>query len=617
MKFENTLSTQETGVYCWVENAINPAIGFTYDEDTNIMTIPDSEVCYDFRIVISSYVRAQFSLNGGALTDYGWNQIKFVHRDWTWNAETSTLKGTRGTIGLKESYFELAGHTFAGAQVNGSDEVVQSLSIRSDMTVDILWQCDGTTLTHVPAKAATCTEAGSIAHYICTCGKLYAEDKTTVLTSVTLPVDPDNHVGMDSTTGKCACGEMIAVASVTVGSEVTYYKTLQEAMAAADQKTATVKLLTDGEITEITAFISPSNVTLNLNGKNVTASANVSVYEDAALTITGSGNWEYNKTLIFVYAGGELTIENGNFTVTAPTGQIVNSSGELIINGGTFTSKNHEGTPIVLYNSGTATISGEPVFIGADDHTDEYGDTYFGKEFSLHVNSKLDLSAVTGSMDGWRVKNGYGQDGVTVGQNLILPASGYALKVGDEFVTTLARGEIGTIVAHKHDYTTTKNDDHHHWTVCACGATTEQVEHTFTYTPVTGKEVHIVGCSGCTASEEIPHEFTYGVCVCGATPVAKVGDTFYVSIHNALRAAEEISGCTLTLLEDITLTSMSSTAAYTNKGTFTLDLNGKTLSSNKGTLSVSGSANLIIKDSAGGGKIISTGSMPSIRPAAR
>ena len=104
---------------------------------------------------------------------------------------------------------------------------------------------------------------------------------------------------------------------------------------------------------------------------------------------------------------------------------------------------------------------------------------------------------------------------------------------------------------------------------------------------------------------------TNGKCTvdgCGYQYAAKVGDSFYETIHKALRVAEGINGCTLTLLDDATLTSMSSYASYVNTGTFTLDLNGKTLSSNKRTLEVMGSADLTIRDSIGGGKIVSTGS---------
>ena len=204
VKFANTVSQKETGVRVSAGNADYPVFDFTYDEATNIMTIPASVVDQVGYIGVDAYVRVQFNLHGGALTKDG--EGKFTHYGSTWNEETSTLRVYyERTLGPWSEYFQLAGHTFAGMKVDGSEEVVQSLSIRSDMTVDILWNCtDTTTLTHVPAKDATCIEAGNIAHYVCTCGKLYAEDKTTVLTAdeVKTDVDPDNH-DFDRATGVC------------------------------------------------------------------------------------------------------------------------------------------------------------------------------------------------------------------------------------------------------------------------------------------------------------------------------------------------------------------------------------------------------------------------------
>ncbi|MBR2420821.1 MAG: leucine-rich repeat domain-containing protein, partial [Oscillospiraceae bacterium] len=212
VKFANTVSQKETGVRVSAGNADYPVFDFTYDEATNIMTIPASVVDQVGYIGVDAYVRVQFNLHGGALTKDG--EREFNRFGGAWDEETATLKVYYNRLlDLEPEYFQLDGHTFAGAKVDGSDEVVQSLSFTGDATVDILWQCD--TLTHVPAKDATCTEAGNIAHYTCTCDKLYAEDKTTVLTAdeVKIDVDPDNH-DFDPATGVCtACG---AVKTYTV-----------------------------------------------------------------------------------------------------------------------------------------------------------------------------------------------------------------------------------------------------------------------------------------------------------------------------------------------------------------------------------------------------------------
>ena len=80
-------------------------------------------------------------------------------------------------------------------------------------------------------------------------------------------------------------------------------------------------------------------------------------------------------------------------------------------------------------------------------------------------------------------------------------------------------------------------------------------------------------------------------------------ETPYSSFENALDAAQRTQGGTLTLLNDVTTTQTD-----INSGTFTLDLNGHTLTSGyNATLVVRGGGSLTIQDSAGGG-VISTSS---------
>ena len=160
------------------------------------------------------------------------------------------------------------------------------------------------------------------------------------------------------------------------------------------------------------------------------------------------------------------------------------------------------------------------------------------------------------------------------------------------------------------DYSNTNETIGHKWVDGICSVCDEVCGHDGGTATCTEKAVcDICGESYGELAAHTPD--TNGKCTvdgCGYQHVAKVGDSFYETIHKALWAAEGINGCTLTLLDDVTLTSMSSYASYVNTGTFTLDLNGKTLSSNKRTLEVMGSADLTIRDSIGGGKIVSTDS---------
>ncbi|MBQ3011066.1 MAG: hypothetical protein IJD81_07725, partial [Oscillospiraceae bacterium] len=198
---------------------------------------------------------------------------------------------------------------------------------------------------------------------------------------------------------------------------------------------------------------------------------------------------------------------------------------------------------------------------------------------------------------GWTVTDGNGSSVTVENDSFIMPAS--AVTVSTDFGLCY---HIGS----SHTTGTNSGSNNHIYTCTLCKL--EAVESCYggTATCVAKAVCTVCGTAYGELAEHAPD--ANGKCTtpnCGYQYPAKVGDTFYESIHKALRAAEGISGCTLTLLDDITLTSGSSTASYTNQGTFTLDLNGKTLSSNQGTLSVLGSANLTIKDSVGGGKLLS------------
>ena len=96
--------------------------------------------------------------------------------------------------------------------------------------------------------------------------------------------------------------------------------------------------------------------------------------------------------------------------------------------------------------------------------------------------------------------------------------------------------------------------------------------------------------------------------VCGTQGVAMVNDEFYVSIDTALAKAESTNGATVKLLADI---DMGTATLRINSGVFTLDLNGKILSNNEDRglafITINGSTQLTIIDTATGGKIFSTG----------
>lgn len=81
-------------------------------------------------------------------------------------------------------------------------------------------------------------------------------------------------------------------------------------------------------------------------------------------------------------------------------------------------------------------------------------------------------------------------------------------------------------------------------------------------------------------------------------------ETPYGTFEEALTAAQQTQGGTLTLLNNVNLV----TQVNVNSGTFTLDLNGQTLTSGALNTLVVGGGNLTIQDSTGGGVISNTSS---------
>ncbi len=375
--------------------------------------------------------------------------------------------------------------------------------------------------------------------------------------------------------GKCVCGAVI-VASVTIADETTYFGTLDAALNKAEGQTATVTMLAAGEITNSIEFESPSDVTLNLNGQTITARRGLYVWDDSILTITGNGNYEVVGVdeSIVVKQNGKVVIENGTFKNEEEYGMVLMVTGEATITGGNITTKGRYSTPIY----GNVTVTGEPTFSG---HEKRY-------EFSIGDSHKLDLSGVTGDMHGWRVNANGGKD-VDVGDRLILPATGYVLMFDGKIVTTLPYGKVGTIEKHDHNYFIKESDDTYHWNECACGATTDKVEHIESYQLLEGQEVHTVACSDCgyTMAATSAHVFTDGAtCVCGVTPVAKVDKTYYANFANAVTAWEVEEAVQMTLLESVEYGEdiapnhrCDGVSGCRHKYTKILDLNGKTLKS--------------------------------------
>ena len=148
---------------------------------------------------------------------------------------------------------------------------------------------------------------------------------------------PSDYIqGTDGTVAQL--GETNAVAKV----DDTYYKTLAEAVAAANN--ATVTLLKD--VTANVTIPADKTITLNLNGNDITVNDGCAIVNKGTLTVTGSGN-------VTTSANGSAAV--ANFPDAIAT-----------LNGGTYSSSNW----YVIKNLGTMTIDGHVTVKKPDGSTD-------------------------------------------------------------------------------------------------------------------------------------------------------------------------------------------------------------------------------------------------------
>ena len=123
------------------------------------------------------------------------------------------------------------------------------------------------------------------------------------------------HTDLDTDTGICGdCGMQFA-ATVTQGDTVEYYATLAEAVAAAHSATgSTVKLLTDNVLTE--AITSTATMTLDLNGKRLTKrnTAGEFFVEGGTLTLVDSVGDGTAETIRFTFRNeSRATLQSGKW----------------------------------------------------------------------------------------------------------------------------------------------------------------------------------------------------------------------------------------------------------------------------------------------------------------
>ena len=280
--------------------------------------------------------------------------------------------------------------------------------------------------------------------------------------------------------------ETFAVASVDgVG-----YTSLADAVAAAG-KDDTVTLLKDASLDEMLS-IATDGITLDLNGKTITASENF------------TSNWSNGNDshLVQVLDATGVTIKNGTIETTAKNKHAVNIYGaEVTLEGLTVDHTNAStGAPVVVGGS-DVTLSGKITVISGEN-------SWYGINLdSRDINGTVTGSSLTVSKDAVLTFDGKQPIGIYV-ENTCAAEDGKVSLSFEENVTIasdipefvavvyakdlenatvdgadnagLETDENGNLIIHEHAFGTEwVSDAAGHWHVCDCGEISDYAAHTF------------------------------------------------------------------------------------------------------------------------------------------
>lgn len=387
-----------------------------------------------------------------------------------------------------------------------------------------------------------------------------------------------------STTAELTVNEAVVEAASVTKADGTVrgtYKTLPAALNAA-QDGDTVKLLAN-HTTEWDAIdkeenpdystlaVVKKNLTLDLNGKSVD-------YLMVGELTYGEPRYdeEENETVDVAIAPGELTIIQGETSTPGSVDVIAFMSGKLTVQGGIINDKIE-----CAQRSDAENITSETKYGGEINITG-------GTVRSLYVkeNTNVTVTGGTGHAGNWLNDSG-------------------TLKIqGGKFDSVNFLNNGGTIAVSGGEFGTITNHDASStiplMPLLANGYAFYKDNAVQDSTAKTMTDVTV------GAHTHVPDE--NGKCACGASIIASVktadgAEQTYGSFADALAAAVKSNGSTLQLLYNIDLGDTRDGLSV-DSGSFTLDLNGKTLSGEvyNQLLAVSGTANITIKN----GKLINT-----------
>lgn len=133
-----------------------------------------------------------------------------------------------------------------------------------------------------------------------------------------------------------------SVASTTIGSNTTYYTTVQKAIDAAGTNVATVKLLYSGSRTENVTVAEGQNITLNTNGATLTSSV-TTITNNGTLKIDGTGKVISTNNRALTNNGTATLTGTVEFSSSATSSSTVVNNSNLTVSGAKIISENYRG----------------------------------------------------------------------------------------------------------------------------------------------------------------------------------------------------------------------------------------------------------------------------------
>jgi len=354
----------------------------------------------------------------------------------------------------------------------------------------------------------------------------------------------------------------------------TQYKSLQAAIDAANGQTVTV--LTDIVLAEGVTVAAGTTVTLDLNDKTISRDTDIA---DSTAAITNHGILTIEDSV----GGGMITAFAANpDTAAVPyyASNTISNYGVLNVAGGTIENSTGDEARAAFPIDNNSSMRDAIVNITGGTVTGRGAIRQFtGSTFKNEVN--ISGGTVTGTSYGiWMQNPGSGDpaaaltiSGGTVSKVLLSPSA--------NFVPAISDGNVGEVAIWNADTTNVDRNPHNFIT-----------GGTFTTEPAA--EFIAKGFKA-----EKNDDGTYGIVK--LPDVAEVDGTKYKSLEEAIAVGGEVK-----VLENIELTAPITVAAGK---TVTLDLNGKTVSYTSavaGDAMITNNGNLIITDTADGGKIVYT-----------